>query len=278
MRRILATALLAGAIVAVRADPALAELANPGAGTANVGSSTGSTVSRGSASFDSRGIGARSGSSTNQPRGPGSPGPPSSGPGKLQDQGGPPVTSLSSTPCLTSGVTRLSVGPCPLNLPAPAAPPAGPAGPGVSALQLAQQASANQPWPNLVLTANPGIGLCGLPTWFWLAGNPNMPDATASSGDLTVTVRAGLSEVSWDFGDGKGGARGLGRANQSDVQHTYETDSFAQPSGYTVVSQLRFQVFYSVNGGAFNSIGFKSAGYTSSYVVNQLQPQAVSGN
>jgi hypothetical protein len=39
---------------------------------------------------------------------------------------------------------------------------------------------------------------------------------------------------------------------------------------------VRYQVTYSVNGGPFNVLGVKARPYSSSYVVNQLQPQAVS--
>jgi hypothetical protein len=52
-----------------------------------------------------------------------------------------------------------------------------------------------QPWPNLQLNVNPGVGLAGLATWFWCAGSAAMPDATASSGPLTVTVHATFSDV-----------------------------------------------------------------------------------
>src|SRR6202165_3349656 len=69
--------------------------------------------------------------------------------------------------------------------------------------QLAQLASSSQPWPNLVLNVNPGSGLTGLGSWFWLGGaTTSMPDATASSGPLTVRVHAALAGATWDFGDG----------------------------------------------------------------------------
>lgn len=147
-------------------------------------------------------------------------------------------------------------------------------------LQLAQQASASQPWPVLNLGVSPTIGLTGLSSWFWLAGSARMPDATASAGGLTVTVRATLADVVWDFGDRSSADSGtdLGRPfpAPSGVQHVYETDSRALAGGYPVSAILRFRVTYSVNGGPFAELGIKARPYTATYVVNQLQPEAVS--
>lgn len=47
--------------------------------------------------------------------------------------------------------------------------PAPPQAATVSPVQLAEEASARQPWPNLQLNVNPGVGLAGLATWFWCA-------------------------------------------------------------------------------------------------------------
>jgi hypothetical protein len=159
----------------------------------------------------------------------------------------------------------------------PNAPPGTPA---PSPLALAQEASAMQPWPILSMGANPGLGLTGLPSWFWLSGSPLMPDATASAGGLTVTVRATLSDVSWRFGDGGGSVSSgtdLGRAfpSPSTIQHVYQTDSFGRQS-FPVSALLRYTVTFSVNGGPLNLLGVKARPYSASYQVNQLQPQAVS--
>jgi hypothetical protein len=160
-------------------------------------------------------------------------------------------------------------------------PPAGgqPGGPVSPPGQLAQQASDNQPWPSLVLSINPGTGLTGLLSWFWLGGgSPNMPDATATAGPLTVIVHAALAGVTWAFGDGSQlDTSDLGQAypQPSDVNHEYQADSSALPNGYQVIALLRFRVTYSVNGGPWLDLGIKVRGYGSSYVVNQLQPEAV---
>jgi hypothetical protein len=136
-----------------------------------------------------------------------------------------------------------------------------------------------QPWPALQVSISPGLGLTGLASWFWLGGSPQMPDATASAGPLTVRVHATLVDVVWSFGDGGGFSSGtdLGRTfpAASSIQYVYQTDSAGRSGGYVVSALVRYQVTYSVNGGPFNVLGVKARSYTSSYVVNQLQPQAV---
>ena len=159
-------------------------------------------------------------------------------------------------------------------------PPAGGQGGPVSPpAQLAQQASDSQAWPSLVLSINPGTGLTGLPSWFWLGGgSPTIPDATATAGPLTVSAHAAFAGVTWAFGDGSQlDTSDLGQAypQASDVNHEYQADSSALPNGYQVIALLRVRVTYSVDGGPWLDLGIKVRGYGQSYVVNQLQPEAV---
>ncbi len=145
-------------------------------------------------------------------------------------------------------------------------------------IALADQASSRQPWPVLTLGINPRAGLTGLPSWFWLSGSDAMPDAVASSGPLSVRVRARLAGVSWEFGDGLGtDSSDLGKAfpNQSDVQHTYQTDTYGIASGYSVIAVMRYLVTYSVNGGPWLTLGVKTRPYSQPYRVYQIQPEAV---
>ena len=147
-------------------------------------------------------------------------------------------------------------------------------------IALANEASSRQPWPALTLGINPGAGLTGLPSWFWLSGTAAMPDAVAASGPLTVRVRARLAGVSWEFGDGLGlDSVGLGQSYpaQSDVQHLYQTDTYRLSNGYRVVAILRYLVTYSVNGGSWNTLGVKTRPFSQQYLVYQLQPEAVAG-
>jgi hypothetical protein len=147
-------------------------------------------------------------------------------------------------------------------------------------LALAEKASSQQPWPSLTMGVNPTTGLTGLPTWYWLAGgNTNIPDATASAGSLTVSVRARLAGVTWEFGDGiAADSPDIGQPYpaQSDVQHIFQTDTFGR-SGYLTQAVLRYLVTYSVNGGPWLTLGVKTTAFSRLYPVNQLQPEAVGG-
>lgn len=158
-------------------------------------------------------------------------------------------------------------------------PAQGAVAPASPAVQLAEQASAAQPWPNLVVGISPVIGLTGLPSWFWMGGSATMPDATASANGIAVTVRATLMDVVWNFGDGAtfdaGADLGSAFPVASRIQHVYQTDTLGLTGGYDVSVVLRFRVTYSVNGSPFLDLGTKARPYRSSYVVNQLQPQAV---
>ncbi len=281
---------------------ASADAVYPGQGTVHVGATTsGPVTTQGTASFNSSGTGAAAGSRTDVPAAApvdGSAGAPGSSSditfrqipfnavpsgGVWVDQSGtihllPSIPTNACSPGQTGFYTYDATG-APLGIvcvgnganPAPGAPAPSP-------LELAQQASAEQPWPVLQFGINPTIGLTGLPSWFWLTGNPQMPDATASAGPLTVLVRATLIDVVWRFGDGAGLSSGtnIGRPSSGAIQHVYQTDTFGRPGGYTLSALLRYQVTYSVNGGPFNLLGVKARAFPSTYQVNQLQPQAVS--
>jgi hypothetical protein len=163
----------------------------------------------------------------------------------------------------------------------PSAPGVG-AGPGNPVGGLVQQASDHQPWPSLTVAANPSTGLTGIPSWFWLGGgSASMPTASATAGALNVTVRAELVDIVWDFGDGSlpySSKTSLGRAYpaESDIAHTYQTDSYGLPGGYVATASLRFSVSYSVNGGPWTGFGTKVRTYQTAYPVYQVQPEAVS--
>src|ERR1700737_2192398 len=100
-------------------------------------------------------------------------------------------------------------------------------------LALAQEASSRQAWPRLTVGVNPDRGLTGLASWFWLTpSNVMMPPASATAGPLTVTVRAALIDVLWDFGDGGGPVSGLGLGQayprQSSIGHFTQHDPYTQ--------------------------------------------------
>ena len=281
---------------------ALADVVDPGQVTKNVGPSTsGPVTTQGTASFNPSGMGAAASShadtqarsvdagSADAPGGssditfrqiPFNAVP--SG-GVWVDQSGTihllPAIPASACPPGQTGFYTYDANGAPLGIvcvgnganPAPGAPAPSP-------LQLAQEASAEQPWPVLQVGVNPTTGLTGLPSWFWLSGSPQMPDATASAGPLTVRVQATLIDVVWRFGDGAGLSSGtnIGQPSSGGIQHVYQTDTFGRPGGYTLSALLRYQVTFSVNGGPFNVLGVKARPFATTYQVNQLQPQAVS--
>lgn len=251
---------------------------------------TGPTISSGSASFGSPGTQAQASSQTNPsvPTGP----PPQPGASGSSNFTYVPVQNGIAS---TGSTVPLFVACPPGNTPYSVFDATGTfvgticvanqvplAGPLPTPVQLAQQASAQQPWPSLQVGISPGTGLTGLASWFWLGGNPQMPDATATAGPLTVTVHATLIDVVWDFGDDSGVSSGtnLGRPYpaQSSIQHIYETDTFGRPGGYSCTALVRYRVTYSVNGGPFAELGVKARPYSVPYQVNQLQPEAVAAS
>ena len=287
------------AIAAIAASlfmPIAAFAEDPGnGGTVSVGPvSTGPVVSKGSAGYDPNGITA---AASTQPKGSGAtsteptynyrPVPYNSAPGSC------PTTQTNGTisnPCAQIPASVCPAGqtgyyvydsngnslgivcvPNPTDSLLPSTTPE---------LALANEASSRQPWPVLRLGVNPSVGLTGLPSWFWLSGSSSMADAVASSGPLTVSVRARLEGISWEFGDGLGYASlDLGQAYpaQSDIQHLYQTDTYRVTNGYTVIAILRYLVTYSVNNGPWKTLGVKTRPISQQYLVYQLQPEAVAG-
>jgi len=292
--RLIRSAMAALVAVLVLPASALAEAPGNEGGTVNVGPvSKGPVVSQGSAGYDPNGISA---TASTQPTGSGTtstapsyiyrPVPGNSVPGACPTQN----NGLVSNPC--AGIPTSACPPaqtgyyvydsngnalglvCVPNPTDSLLPPTTPE------IALADQASSRQPWPALKFGINPTAGLTGLPSWFWLSGSAAMPDAVASSGPLTVRVRARLAGVSWEFGDGLGlDSVGLGQSYpaQSDVQHLYQTDTYRLSNGYRVVAILRYLVTYSVNGGSWNTLGVKTRPFSQQYLVYQLQPEAVAG-
>jgi len=288
------------AVVALLPSAAYAEAPDNEGGTVNVGPvSNGPVVSQGSASYDSSGTQA---SVASQPKAPAPQsggvaltGPtytyrpvpynaiPDSGPLSANSQG---VISNPTGPGAQSACPNGQTGYYvydsqgnPLGMVCVANPTDNLPPPTSPEIALAEQASSHQPWPALTLGISPGVGLTGMSSWFWLAGaSPSVPEATASSGPLTVTVRARLAGVTWEFGDGMGyDSADFGRAYPapSNVQHVYQTDTYGLQTGYTVSSILRYLVTYSVNGGPWTTLGVKTKAFSQQYPVFQAQPQAV---
>ena len=291
-----AVALVATAF-ALQPGLAHAEFGGPNSTTVQVGStSSGPTVTAGSAGYGSTGIEATASSQTSEPIAydSGYSGPtytyaqipyntvPTSGAPQVNNQG---VITIPpggfQDPCPPGQTAYYMYGPSGNGLGVICVPnttntfPAN----GSPAVQLAEEASSLQKWPQLVMGVNPTTGLTGLSSWFWLAGgSPKMRDATATAGPLTVTVRATFLGVTWEYGDGSSyDSSDLGQAYpaESDVQHVYQTDTYGMAQGYTVTALLRYQVSYATNGGRFLVLGIKTRAFTEPYVVYQEQPEAV---
>jgi hypothetical protein len=293
--RAVTAALIAVAVVAAGPIGVHAEASS--SNTANVGPiASGQAASQGSAGFDPSGIQARASSQSEQlglspPTNPAQGGPgvtfrpipfnavPFTGPPQI-GTGGAIVTQpgipVSACPPGQTGFFALDPQGAVLGITCVGAANGAPAS---TPRQLAEQASAEQPWPDLHVRVDPQIGLTGLASQFWLAGSAQMPDATASAGPLTVSVHATLIDVSWNFGDGGSLSSGTDTGRPfpaaSRITHVYQTDTFGHPDGYVISAVLTYRVTYSVNGGPPIELGVKTRPYTASYVVNQLQPEAV---
>ena len=298
MRRIRALIIAGTAAVLLPGLPVQAEPVNPDWRSVEVAPlNSGPVVSQGTAGFSNSGIAA--GANANKSR-PESAPIPSSGltftyspvpDNTLVIPGGPPQASNGVVPKPGTGFQQA----CPAGqtgyyvydstggfagvLCVPTATPTATAP--AMVVGLAQQASSRQPWPRLAVGVNPATGITGLESWFWtVPGSATMPLASATAGPLTVTVRAALIDVVWDFGDGSrlDSGQSLGQAfpQPSNVRHVYQTDTYGRPGGYQAGATLRFGVWYSVNGGSWQFLGTKARSYGLRYVVNQIQPEGVS--
>ena len=284
------------ALAAMVLMPATALAEDPGndGGTVNVGPvSKGPVVSQGSAGYDPNGITA---AASTQPTATGTtstapsyvyrPVPGNSVPGSCPTQNNGLISNscaqlpVSACPPAQTGYYVYDSNGTAIGLVCVPNPTDSLLPPTTPEIALADEASSRQPWPALRMGINPGSGLTGLPSWFWLSGSASMPDAIASSGPLTVRVRAQLAGVSWEFGDGLGYDSldlGLAYPAQSDIQHLYQTDTYRVSSGYTVIAVLRYLVTYSVNGSSWKTLGVKTRPVSQQYLVYQLQPEAVAG-
>ncbi|MGH2739463.1 MAG: hypothetical protein ACRDH6_03110, partial [Actinomycetota bacterium] len=94
------------------------------------------------------------------------------------------------------------------------------------------------PVPNVEIGINPGRGLVGVESWFWLDGYNGSPieDSTDAFGQL-VEVEARVKRYEWSFGDGDTiAAKTAGRSypHRSQIRHVYERSSAGLPSGFPV--------------------------------------------
>jgi hypothetical protein len=129
--------------------------------------------------------------------------------------------------------------------------------PSVDPLVLAQRVRDHLPVPGLTISTNPGRGLVGLKTWFWLQkGGRPLSDSLSAFG-VRVDVQALPTSYEWDFGDGRTtttSSPGSPYPQRSPVTHTYERSSAAHPSGYSVSVITVFDVRWRTNGGRWRTL------------------------
>lgn len=131
------------------------------------------------------------------------------------------------------------------------------------------------PIPSVTVDINPGRGLAGVESWFWIEGYDGQPitDSTDAFGDQ-VDVEARVTRYEWSFGDGTTlASESPGRAypHKSEVRHLYERSSAGLPDGYTVVVDFVFSVRYRVNGGGWIELPGITRSSSASYPVRESQ-------
>jgi hypothetical protein len=161
------------------------------------------------------------------------------------------------------------------------------------------------PTPNVTIRMNPALGLVAMPSWFWVEGydgqpfgasrtvnvpaevGPEVPTDSVpadsprrQSRPYTVTVRVSPSSYQWSFGDGASlVSKSLGKPYPavSDIQHTYEYSSLRFPSGFPLQLTIEFAAEFRVNGGAPQALPPIRRTYSSSHLVQEVQPVLTGG-
>lgn len=135
--------------------------------------------------------------------------------------------------------------------------------------------------PEIVLRANPRLGLVNVPTWFWVENYDGGDLADSQSWGppyvpTTIEVRLTVSTLRWNFGDGgQRETRSLGQAypRESDVQNTYRWSSRGEPGGHFAFAlTVEWLGEYRVNGGAWTAITTITRRYEGQIAVQQSQP------
>jgi PKD domain-containing protein len=144
-------------------------------------------------------------------------------------------------------------------------------GPDIGALisLAANRAIALAPTPELRIAPD-GVGLTGLPSYFWLAEPPTSITATASAGGVTVIAQASPVQFVWTFGDGSQNVthtagRPWTRDRPGSIAHTYETRG-----RYPVAVEVIYHARWSVDDAAWSDLGFFSTADSRTYPVRQI--------
>jgi hypothetical protein len=146
--------------------------------------------------------------------------------------------------------------------------------PSVDSLILAQNVRDHLPVPSLTIASNPGRGLVGLETWFWLEeGTASLSDSLSAFG-VRVDVQALPVSYEWDFGDGTvltTESPGNPYPRRSPVTHMYERSSAAYQDGYPISVTTVFEVRWRTNAGRWRALPGISRTSERSYSVAESQ-------
>lgn len=120
---------------------------------------------------------------------------------------------------------------------------------------IAMQIRDRMPVPQVTIDINPGRGLVGAESWFWIQGYSGRPlsHSTDAFGSL-IEVQANVLRYDWSFGDGttsSGTSLGQAYPHHSDVRHTYQRSSDGLTNGYPIDVTFVFSVRYRVGGGGW---------------------------
>lgn len=152
--------------------------------------------------------------------------------------------------------------------------------------QLLEEAIARLPLdPDIRLAPDPdGVGLVGLPVWMWTPPNTstwNQAEASATSLDTTLRVRANGEEITWEMGDGQvvhcdspgtPYESRFGAEESPTCGHVYEEPSRAQPGGrYTITATTRWRIDWWVDGDITGGTLPATRTETASVRINELQ-------
>lgn len=136
---------------------------------------------------------------------------------------------------------------------------------------LAERLREEIPMPQVTVRANPGVGLVGTESWFWIDGYSGEPITRGTDALGTrIEVEARPSRYEWSFGDGAtliSNSAGKAYPETSDVRHTYEKASPA----YDVRVRFAFEIRYRVGGGAWTGLPNISRSAAASYRVRESQ-------
>ncbi|MGH2703692.1 MAG: hypothetical protein ACRDJ4_00935 [Actinomycetota bacterium] len=151
---------------------------------------------------------------------------------------------------------------------------ASPSGRSLPPRQVAMHLREEIPVPEANVGANPGIGLVGMESWFWIEGYSGDPiaDATDAFGQR-VEVEARVERYDWSFGDGSSlasSSTGLAYPARSEVRHTYQRSKLAG-GAYPVEVRFVFSVRYRMGGGEWLGLPGISRRVTFAYRVQESQ-------